>query len=228
MKHIQEFERFATSYQQYKIIQSKVAHHLVTHIPKKAKFIADLGAGSGEVYKAIDWDFERLYAIDSSAAMLSLHPTKKVKKIVCDFDSKECFEKLRHFPLDMVIASSSLQWSKDLPKLFYTISSLSSSFYGALFSANTFKTLHAMLQLSSPIYTTEEILYNVKKYFMVDYEVREYKLFFPEKKDMFTYIKRSGVSAGKKRTSIAALRQAMREYPYNYLEFEVIFLWCEK
>lgn len=225
---MQEFERFATSYQQYKIIQSKVAHHLVTHISKQGKCIVDLGAGSGEVYKAIDWEFERLYAIDSSAAMLSLHPQKKVKKIVCDFDSKECFEKLQQIPLDMVIASSSLQWSKNLPKIFSNISSLTSSFYAALFSANTFKTLHSMLQISSPIYTTEEILKSIKKYFMVDYEVREYKLFFPEKKDMFDYIKKSGVSAGQKRTSIAALRQAMRSYPYNYLEFEVIFLWCEK
>lgn len=228
MKHIQEFDRFAKSYQNYKIIQTKVAKYLVKHTAKRGKYILDLGAGSGEVYRAIDWEFERFYAVDLAANMLSLHPTKRVQKILCDFDSDECFSKLSQFPIDQVFASSSLQWSKDLHRVFKNIASLSNTLNCALFTNNTFATIHKMLGISSPVPSTADILAAAQKYFMVNYEIKEYKLFFPSRHLVFDYIKRSGVSSGKKRAKIADLRRLMRDYPYLYLEFEVVFLWCEK
>ncbi len=228
MKHIQEFDRFAKSYQNYKIIQSKVAKYLVEKTTKRGKHIVDLGAGSGEVYRAIDWEFKRFFAVDLAANMLSLHPTKGVKKILCDFDSDECFAKLSHLPIDQVFASSSLQWSKDLDRVFKNIASLSDTLSCALFTSNTFSTIHNMLGISSPVPSAEKILAIARRYFMVNYEIKVYKLFFPNRRLIFDYIKKSGVSSGKKRANIADLRRLMQTYPHSYLEFEVVFLWCEK
>ncbi|BAF70944.1 class I SAM-dependent methyltransferase [Nitratiruptor sp. SB155-2] len=227
MHHIKEFNRFASDYQQYKIIQSKVAKHLVKNSKYQGKKIADLGAGSGEVYRSIFWEFEKLYACDLSSNMLALHPEEKVEKIICDFDTKACFERIKRLDIDQIFASSSLQWSKDLPTLFYRLSQLQIPLSLALFTSNTFKTIHSMLGIESPIYTEDEILQQARNFFMLNYEKRVYRLFFSSSKEMFTYIKRSGVSAGKKMASIGELKRLFREYPHSYLEFEVVFLWVD-
>lgn len=228
MKHIQEFDRFAKSYQDYKIIQSKVAKYLVEKTPQKGRYILDLGAGSGEVYRAIEWDFECFYAVDLAANMLALHPSYKVRKIFCNFDDDACFVKLKKLPIDQIFASSSLQWSKDLNRVFKNIAAISSNLSCALFTSNTFATMHQLLGISSPIYPAKMVLEVAKSFFKVEYEIKEYKLFFPNRRLIFDYIKRSGVSSGKKRAKIADLRQLLRNYPYTYLEFEIIFLWCQK
>ncbi len=227
MKHIKEFDRFASSYQQQKIIQKRVARYLVEKSPYQGRYILDLGAGSGEVYRAIDWDFERFYALDLSAQMLRYHPTQKVEKIFCDFDRKECWQQLRAKRIDQVFASSSLQWSRDLEAIFFELRSFQ-NFNAALFTSKTFRSLHENLGIRSPIRSAKEVLEIAQKYFMVNYEIREYKLFFPDIRSALAYIKRSGVSSGEARVSVGALREFMRRYEKNYLEFEVIFLWCEK
>ncbi|SMC08657.1 methyltransferase domain-containing protein [Nitratiruptor tergarcus] len=227
MKHIKEFDRFASAYQRQKIIQTKVAKYLVENSPFQGKYILDLGAGSGEVYRAITWDFEKFYALDLSAKMLSFHPTTKVEKIYCSFDSELCWQKLKKRKIDQVFASSSLQWSKDLDTVFMHLQNFP-HLSAALFTNNTFRSIHEKLGIKSPIRPVKEVLDIAKKYFMVNYEIREYKLFFPDIKSAFFYIKKSGISSGEKRASVASLRQFMRTFDKNYLEFEVIFLWCEK
>ena len=59
MNPVKEFSRFAEDYQSYKIIQSRVAKELVALVDSKPKNILDIGAGSGEIYKNIDWEFDR-------------------------------------------------------------------------------------------------------------------------------------------------------------------------
>ncbi len=227
MYHIKEFNRFASDYQRYKIIQSKVAAHLVANTKYKGKRVADLGAGSGEVYRSLDWDCEKFFAMDLSDNMLRFHPTKNVSKILCDFDEVECIHELKLNGVDQIFASSSLQWSKDLNRLMASLAEVTPNIAFAIFSNSTFKTLHSMLGIVSPIYSKEEILDAITKNFMVDYEIRQYKLFFHERSQIFHYIKKSGVSAGKKMAKIKDLRRVMREYPYLYLEFEVVFAWSK-
>ncbi|BCD68916.1 methyltransferase domain-containing protein [Nitratiruptor sp. YY09-18] len=227
MKHIKEFDRFAQDYQKYKIIQSKVAKHLVDNSPYKGRFILDIGAGSGEVYHNIDWEYERFYALDLSSNMLQHHPRKNVETILCDFDEGECWEKIAKLHIDEIFASSSLQWSKDLDQLFWQLKTITPHINLALFTSKTFATMHAMLGISSPIRDAQTLLNIARKYFKFNYEVRQYKLFFSKTEDIFRYIKKSGVSSGYKRAKIGALRRLMREYPYNYLEFEVVFIWSK-
>jgi len=225
MNPIKEFSRFANSYQKYKIIQTKVAKHLVSKVSNKPKYILDLGAGEGEIYKNIDWDIKNFIAVDKSKKMLELHPEENVKKIVCDFSQKECFEKLKKEKFDFIFASSSLQWSKDLDFTFREIAKLKKNFAFAIFTDKTFETIHKLSNISSPIYSLDEILYFSSKYFMINYEVKRYKLFFENKMDMFRYIKRSGVSSGKRVLSYKETKSLISNYPSKFLEFEVVFLW---
>lgn len=228
MNPTKEFSRFAKSYENYKIIQTRVAQYLVKKIENKPKKILDLGAGSGEVYKNIDWEIEKFIAVDSSEEMLKIHPDKKVKKILCDFSTKSCFEILKKEEFDFITASSSLQWSKNLRFTFENIAKMKKDFAFAIFTDKTFETIHSLTGLNSPIYSLKEILNFAKNYFLINYEIKRYKLFFTDKYEMFRYIKKSGVSSGKKKLSFKQTKRLIEEYPYNYLEFEVVFIWNKK
>lgn len=54
-------------------------------------------------------------------------------------------------------------------------------------------------------------------------ETISYKLEFDNKKELFDYIKKSGVS-GKSELNFEKAKKLYKEYNLNYLEFEVIFV----
>ncbi len=227
MSGAEQFSRYAKSYQKYKIIQSRVASHLVSNTPFKGRKILDLGAGSGEVYKNIDWEFDLFVAVDRSAQMMELHPRNRVEKILCDFDSEECWRELRKYGFDQIFSSSAMQWSSDLDALFEKTASFGVPCSFAIFTSGTFKTVHEIAGLDSPIYSVDEILYFVKKYFLVNYEIKRYRLFFSRKREIFSYIKKSGVNVGRRRLGYTETKRMMENYPLSYLEFEVLFLWTK-
>jgi len=224
--HIRQFDRQASRYQDRKIIQSRVARHLVQKSPYRGRSILDLGAGSGEVFRNIDWPIERFYAADASRQMLDLHPPC-TRKILCNFDLPSCFRELERLPIDQIFASSSLQWSRDLEATLRRIASLRLPTSLAIFTASTFKTVHQLANISSPIYEKGEVIRLIEQFFHGEWEVREYKLFFPEKIEAFRYIKESGVSQGVKRLSYREMRELIDNYPHPYLEFEVLFMWSD-
>jgi malonyl-CoA O-methyltransferase len=104
------------------------------------------------------------------------------------------------------------------------ISGLSNSFYLSFFTSNTFKTLHKIAGIDSPIYSKETIESVVDRYFNASFEVENYKLEFSNVYDMLRYIKRSGVSGGKKQLSYKDIKSIIEHYPLDFLEFEVLFI----
>lgn len=110
----------------------------------------------------------------------------------------------------------------------FTLSNLariSNNFYGALFTDNTFKTIHETAGILSPIYDIDTIKRSFDRFYKdTNYEIVSYKLFFDSKKDLFDYIKKSGVSGGEKRLSISQTKKLINEYSIDYLEFEVVFI----
>ena len=60
-------------------------------------------------------------------------------------------------------------------------------------------------------------------YFLCEFETIFYKLEFDNKKELFDYIKKSGVS-GKSELTFEKAKKLYKEYNLNYLEFEVIFV----
>lgn len=226
---IQEFSRFAHEYDTYNVIQAEVAKSLVEQLPPSHyKTLIDIGCGSGEVYKNLEKNsvsFDQLIALDSSPEMLEVHPSsKKIEKICADFNKLQTFENFSFAPETLLLSSSALQWSKDLDFTLSEISKKSPHAYFAIFTSNTFKTLHETANITSPIYSEAVLRETIEKYYRAAFELKKYKLHFESVREMFNYIKKSGVSGGEKQLSYKQTKQLMKRYPLDYLEFEVLFV----
>jgi len=227
---VNEFSRFAHQYEQHNMIQTEVAHRLVSRLTKhKYKTIVDLGCGSGVVYQNMEQQkitYDRFIALDSAKEMLSIHPNDtKIQKLHADFNREDTYQKL-NFKKDEVtlFSASALQWSKDLDFVFFHLASLAKEAYFAIFTSGTFETLHNTAGIDSPIYTKEELKEVIERYYNVSFTLQSYRLEFKTVRDMFQYIKKSGVSGGKKQLSYQQVKSLMENYPLNYLEFEVLFV----
>lgn len=220
-----QFSKHAKEYNDFNIIQQIAAKALVRDIKNKPKSILEIGCGSGQVFKYINWDLDYYHAIDFSPSMCKLHPKNDFVKVDCfDFDSKEFFDFLENKKFDTILSSSAMQWSKDLSLLIKKLSLCTDSINAVLFTSGSFKTIQKLTNSNSPILSLDEIKNAFSKHYNCDFEVHNYNLEFDNKKDMFDYIKRSGVSGGSSNLSFKEAKKLYKEYSLNYLEFEVIFV----
>jgi len=220
-----EFSKYAAQYEIKNIIQDKVASKLIDSIHGKPKNILDLGCGSGAICKKIDWEYNHFTGVDFAAGMLELHPkSEKIESIYGDFNSNLLFESLLPNDYDYIFSASALQWSENLDKTLNYISQFKIPIALAIFTSNTFKTLNETASLKPMLRDVCEIEKLQKKYFFADFEVVNYKLEFESTREMFKYIKQSGVSASRKVLSYKETKKLMNEYPLSYLEFEVAFI----
>lgn len=226
MNQIQEqFSKHANEYNSYNIIQQIISKTLVREIQLKPKRILEIGCGSGQVFQNIDFDFEYYKAIDFSKEMCEMHPKDKNLDIVClDFDTEELHKNLKNEKYDLVFSSSSLQWSKNLSKIIQTLSRVSNNISMVLFTSNTFKKIFELTNTISPILDLNSIKKSFDKFYKCEYEVLNYKIEFDNKKKLFNYIKKSGVSGDKKTLSFEKAKQLYINYNLDYLEFEVVFI----
>jgi len=154
-----------------------------------------------------------------------LHPkSKKIEAIYGDFNDPLLFENLAMYEFEHIFSASALQWAEDLESVFQHISSLKRPVSFAIFTSGTFKTLNKTASLHSLLRSAEEIKSLQKRYFDAHFEVVEYKLEFKSVREMFTYIKRSGVSGSRNVLSFKQTKELMQNYPLDYLEFEVAFI----
>lgn len=219
-----EFSKHAKQYNSYNIIQQLVAKALIRDIKNKPKNILELGCGSGQIYNNIDWKLNSYHAIDFSPSMCELHPKNDITEVNCfSFDEDDFFDFLKGKEFDLVLSSSALQWSKDLSRITNALSSVTKEVNAVLFTSNTFKTIQEISNKKSPILDVESIKVAFLKYFKCEFEVFNYNLEFDNKKDLFNYIKKSGVSGGSA-LSFKEAKHLFKEYSLNYLEFEVIFI----
>ena len=227
MKVSSEFSKYAFSYESNNTIQNRVVEKLLSHIKNKPQNILDLGCGSGAICKKIDWNYNHFIGVDFAKGMLELHP--KADNIECiygDFNNKELLNALFCIAkYDYIISSSALQWATDLESVFQGIQKLNAPIALAIFTSNTFKTLNDTAGLNSILRDTKTIDKLQKKYFNASFEVVNYRLEFDSTRDMFKYIKQSGVSGSRSVLSFSETKKLMKEYPLNYLEFEVCFVW---
>ena len=220
-----QFSKYATEYNSHNIIQQIVSKALVRDITNKPKRILELGCGSGQVFKNINFDFDYYKAIDFSQEMCTIHPKHKNLELFClNFDTEEFHKNLENEKYDLILSSSALQWSKDLTKIVKTLSTLSNEINMVLFTSNTFKTIFELTDTKSPILDLKEIKKSFDKFYRCEYEVLNYKLEFENKKDLFNYIKNSGVSGNKKTLTFDKAKHLYKNYDLGYLEFEVVFI----
>lgn len=220
-----QFSKYANEYNSFNIIQQIAAKALVRDIKNNPKRILEIGCGSGQVYKYISWNIEKYDAIDFSSSMCELHPKgENIELSVFDFDSDDFFKFLEDKKFDIILSSSAMQWSKDLNKLVSKLSNVTNQINAVLFTSNTFKTIQKITEKTSPILSLNEIKDAFSKYFVCDFEVHNYNLEFENKKDLFDYIKKSGVSGNSAELDFKMAKKLYKEYDLNYLEFEVIFI----
>jgi malonyl-CoA O-methyltransferase len=218
-----EFSEHANDYDGNNIIQRIVSRALVREVENNPKRLLELGCGSGQVYRQIDWDLEYYKAIDFSSDMCELHPQDKNLEVKCfDFDSQDFFNEIKNEKYDLILSSSAMQWSKNLPLLLKNLMATTKTFNGVLFTSNTFKSIYKITKQKKAILSLEEIQSAFDKY-NATYEVFNYKLEFESKKELFSYIKNSGVK-GEVSLSFKDAKHLYKNYDLNYLEFEVVFI----
>jgi len=222
-----EFSKFAHTYERYGIIQEKVAEELLSLLKYQPKKILDLGCGRGALAKKISWDVDHFLGVDFAKRMLELHPKgERIECIYGDFDDPELYEQLFLFDFDYILSSSAMQWSRDIDALFAKIKRLNfQDFAFAVFTANTFKTLHKTAHTTSPLPSKEQILQAAQKHFDCKNHTQEYTLEFTDTLQMLRYIKKSGVSGKRNILSYKQTKALIDNYPLLYLEFEVLFLY---
>lgn len=219
------FSRYAGDYDNYSIIQQLVSRHLVNGVRSRPRRILELGSGTGQVYNHIDWEVDYYKAVDFSDAMCTLHPRGENIEIVCEnFDDILFLKSVSNSKYDMVLSSSALQWSKNLPYVAHVLSAITPKVNAALFTSNTFKTIQEITGISSPILSLDIIRSAFEENFDCQFEIINYHLEFRSKDKMFEYIKKSGVSGDKDRLSFKDAKKLYCLYNKNYLEFEVVFV----
>jgi len=220
-----QFSQHAYEYNKFNIIQQIAAKALIRDIKTNPKNILEVGCGSGQVFKYINWNIEKYSAIDFSPQMCQLHPKNKKVEVYClDFDSQEFRELISDKRFDIIISSSALQWSKDLDKLLKAFGKSSHRISATLFTSNTFKSMHEIIGQKSPILSKNEIKEKFSNYFKCEFEVHKYNLEFNNKKDLFAYIKHSGVSGADPSLDFKTAKKLYNDYKLDYLEFEIIFV----
>jgi len=225
MKVSSEFSKYANHYNTYNVIQEKVADKLLSMVHAKPQYILDLGCGSGALAKRITWKYKKLIGVDFAPGMLEIHPkSKHIECIYGNFNDAALFETLHTYTFDYILSASALQWSQNIEETFRQIQKLNVPVALAIFTADTFKTLYKTASLDPLLPSKEELSRIQKQYFNADFEVVQYKLEFENVREMFRYIKRSGVSGSRNVLSFKEMKKLMQEYPANYLEFEVVFI----
>jgi malonyl-CoA O-methyltransferase len=168
----------------------------------------------------------RFIAIDRSETMLKTHPTASfIDCIVSDFNEENWLNQVSGIKFDRIISSSSLQWSNNMDDVFFDIKKTGSPISLSIFTSGTFKTLHETANIPPLLKSKEEISGLIKKHFKSsETELVTYKLYFENTSDIFKYIKRSGVSGSRNLLSYQQMKNLILNYPFNWLEFEIVFV----
>lgn len=225
MRVREEFSRYASAYGECNVIQAQVAKKLIAATPDKPRRVLDLGCGSGTLYSLIDWEMERFVGVDFSDSMLSHHPVSPVTELVLgDFNDPKLFETLSAESFDHIYSASALQWANDLGGVLETLARFDIPMSLAIFTSGTFKTLYECAGLAPILKSSDEVISLAETYLNAEYEILYYTLEFDSVREMFRYIKRSGVSGGRRVLDFSQTKRLMETYPLSYLEFEVVFI----
>lgn len=218
-----EFGRRSSTYGEYNHLQKEIASYLVSKIKNSPEKILDLGAGQGEVLSFINWEFEKYVAADFAKEMRDKHPKEKNIEVL-DINFNQPFaDRLDNF--DLVISSSSLQWAKDLEFTLNEVKKLTGSIAFAVFTDKTFKKIRDITKRETFLKPAPFVIQEVEKLFNVTSEIKEYTLQFNSKRELFNYIKKSGVSGGTKTLSYKETKDLIERYPDQTLEAQAVFFY---
>jgi malonyl-CoA O-methyltransferase len=229
MKKIEEeFSKNSNSYNQYNQIQTEVAKTLIENCQYQPKRILDLGSGTGEVYKQIDWKIEKFLATDISAQMCDLHPIgENVEIRRVSFDDVEIFTLVEKYSLDMILSSSALHWSSDIESLLKGVEQTKLPFAFSLFTSGTFSSFLNSLGVNSYLKSSQLLISLFQEKFEGNSFIKHYSLEFETPRSLLQYIKKSGVSINNRSVPISKLKHWIDSDPSLILEFEVVYFYSD-
>jgi len=229
MKIQNAFSRNARAYNQFNVIQQKVAEELIGKISDTPASILDIGCGRGGMYRSVSWPLKEFVGIDFAEGMLALHPkAEHIELFIKDFNDPDCFTAFQNHRFERILSASALQWADDLDSTFSRIAALNTPVSFAIFTSDTFKTLHETASIPPLLRSAEEIETLSKKYFNAEYELLRYTLEFPSVREMFRYMKKSGIGGGRNLLGYKEMKRLMAEYPLDHLEYEILLIHEEK
>jgi malonyl-CoA O-methyltransferase len=225
MKIQNEFSQNAKTYDKFNIIQGKIVEVLLSKICDSPESILDIGCGSGGVYNSLSWPIKQFVGIDFAEGMLDIHPkSENVDIFIKDFNLPDCFEDFVQYDFDRIISASALQWASDLDKTLKNIAAMKVPVTLAIFTSGTFKTLHKTASIPPLLRSSDEVKALCEKYFNAHYEVMHYDLEFSSVREMFKYMKGSGVGGGRNLLNYKQMKILMKNYPLDYLEWEILIV----
>jgi len=228
MRVKEQFNKYASCYSNNSIIQARGVELLTDALPKKLGVTIDLGCGNGRLFSALEKkgiESEHFFGVDFADSMLKLHPkSSSVTLLKADFNTQESFDMLQKLNANTLLSASALQWAKDINFTFKNCASTAP--FGAffLFCSGTFKTIHKIAGINSPIYpctTLQEAF--LKHYNATKVQKFNFELPFESTLQMLRYIQQSGVS-GNLQLPYSKLKRVLEHYPLKYLEFETMLL----
>ncbi len=230
MRIAREFSRHAHQYDSVNVIQKRVIEEMIARIRKEPpETILDLGCGNGGVYRAVDWSLRRFVGVDFAEGMLKRHPKgDEVELIRADLNDSVLFERLKDEKFERIVSASALQWMEDLDGVLGRIAAMHTPVTLAIFTSGTFRTLHRTAGIAPLLRDAEEVEKLLKKHFNAPIETLRYKLAFDSVREMFRYMKRSGVSGGRNLLGYKETKRLMRNYPLNYLEYEILLMHTKR
>jgi len=223
---VNSFSKSSRDYRDSNTIQKLVADEVLRRSPTKGDRVIDLGAGDGEIFRQLDWNLNIFSAIDISEEMLNLHPQdNRVSKFVGSFDSQDSWNYIENQKPNLLLSSSSFQWSNNIERLFRRVKKLNIPFSIAIFTSKTFNELHNYFDIESPIYSKDKLI-SYSKIFdkNIDLDIQSYQLEFNSSRELLKHIKNSGVSGNLNRVSPKILKEFIREEPLKKLSFEVLYI----
>jgi malonyl-CoA O-methyltransferase len=231
MNPVNQFSRNAKSYRDYSTIQRRAARKLVGWGLERGsgERVVDLGCGDGAIYEALrerDAEPSLFVGVDLSEKMLSLHPSGNgIRLLTGDFDDPRLLENLAHHRFDTLYSSSSLQWSRDIDTIAPLIGGICDGIYLSIFADGTFRTFREFAGVPSPIPSARKILHTLDTHLnLVKVEKVLWEMHFENREDIPRYIKRSGVSGGRASLGYSEAKKLFSHYPYDTLEFEILFI----
>lgn len=224
---LHSFNKMAESYADSSHLQNQVARILLDFCDEffsDVKIVLDLGAGSGNVAKNITHKIDSFIALDNAPNLLSLHPLKldniaSIRLVECDFERYDFSERY-----DLIIASSALQWAKDLDTILQKIANTKNARVAfAIFTNASLWELHSFLGTKSPLKSADEVVFLAQKYFDIDFKVESFHLNFSSREAFLSYLKGCALLGGG-HLNFSEKKRFRFEIPYFEANFEVLFI----
>ncbi|MEO1942439.1 MAG: hypothetical protein ABGW77_06060 [Campylobacterales bacterium] len=202
---MESFGKRAPLYHRYSLVQNWAREGLSRWVRGR---VLDLGAGSAGLCRVVGVQF--YLGVDSSPEMARLN---RCPVVVANFDQFPILEVVKRYQITQIVSFSALHWSKNLEGLFQRIGQSGREYLLLLFTGESFQELHRRLGITSPLPREREILEWAEKGLPNLHSASlSYTLHFPSPRELFRYLRGSGVSGGV-RVPIPKLWALRRDSP---------------